>query len=153
MTKFLFHDSNELTELIGKEVAVSDWLEIKQSMIQTFADCTNDHQWIHTDVERAKKESIYSSTIAHGFLTLSLIPYFLESCISYPFAKRSINYGLNKVRFPHAVTVNSKLRGRFFIQEITPIDRGIQIEWNIIIEIEGIEKPASAADVLFRLYF
>jgi acyl dehydratase len=153
MTKFLFHDSNELTELIGKEVAVSDWLEIKQSMIQTFADCTNDHQWIHTDVERAKKESIYGSTIAHGFLTLSLIPYFLESCISYPFAKRSINYGLNKVRFPHAVTVNSKLRGRFFIQEITPIDRGIQIEWNIIIEIEGIEKPASAADVLFRLYF
>ena len=152
MTKFLFHDSNELTELIGKEVAVSDWLEIKQSMIQTFADCTNDHQWIHTDVERANKESIYSSTIAHGFLTLSLIPYFLESCISYPFAKRSINYGLNKVRFPHAVTVNSKLRGRFFIQEITPIDRGIQIEWTIIIEIEGIEKPACAADVLFRLY-
>jgi len=153
MTKFLFHDSNELTELIGKEVAVSDWLEIKQSMIQTFADCTNDHQWIHTDVERANKESIYSSTIAHGFLTLSLIPYFLESCIAYPFAKRSINYGLNKVRFPHAVTVNSRLRGRFFIQEITSIDGGIQIEWNIIIEIEGIEKPACAADVLFRLYF
>jgi acyl dehydratase len=153
MTKFLFHDSNELTELIGKEVAVSDWLEINQSMIQTFADCTNDHQWIHIDVERAKKESIYGSTIAHGFLTLSLIPYFLESCIAYPFAKRSINYGLNKVRFPHAVTVNSRLRGRFFIQEITSIDGGIQIEWNIIIEIEGIEKPACAADVLFRLYF
>ena len=153
MNKVLFQDSLELIEFVGKEVAVSDWLEIKQSMIQTFADCTNDHQWIHTDVERAKKESIYGSTIAHGFLTLSLIPYFLESCISYPFAKRSINYGLNKVRFPHAVTVNSKLRGRFFIQEITPIDRGIQIEWNIIIEIEGIEKPACAADVLFRLYF
>jgi len=153
MNKVLFQDSHELIEFVGKEVAVSDWLEIKQSMIQTFADCTNDHQWIHIDEERSKKESIYGSTIAHGFLTLSLIPYFLESCIAYPFAKRSINYGLNKVRFPSAVTVNSKLRGRFFIQEITPIDGGIQIEWNIIIEIDGIEKPACVADVLFRLYF
>ena len=153
MTKVLFHNSSELTELISKEVAVSDWLEINQSMIQNFADCTNDHQWIHIDVERAKKESIYGSTIAHGFLTLSLIPYFLESCIAYPFAKQSINYGLNKVRFPHAVTVNSKLRGRFLIQQITPIDGGIQIEWNISIEIEGLEKPACVADVLFRLYF
>jgi acyl dehydratase len=153
MTKVLFHDSSELTHLIGKEVAVSEWLEIKQSMIQSFADCTNDHQWIHTDVERAKKESIYGTTIAHGFLTLSLIPYFLESCIAYPFAKRSINYGLNKVRFPHAVTVNSKLRGRFFVQEIIPIEDGVQIEWNIHIEIDGIEKPACVADVLFRLYF
>lgn len=153
MTKILFHNSNQLTQLIGKEVVVSEWLEIKQSMIQIFADCTNDHQWIHTDVERAKKESIYGSTIAHGFLTLSLIPFFLESCVDYPFAKRSINYGLNKVRFPHAVTVHSKLRGRFFLQDITTFDGGIQIEWKINIEIEGIEKPACVADVLFRLYF
>ncbi len=153
MSKVMFHNPNELNLLVGKEVAVSEWLEIKQSMIQTFADCTNDHQWIHTDIEKAKKDSVYGATIAHGFLTLSLIPFFLESCIEYPFAKRSINYGLNKVRFPHAVTVDSRLRGRFFIEEITSIEGGIQIEWKINVEIEGIEKPACVADVLFRLYF
>lgn len=151
MSSILFHHQDDLSHCIGKEVAVSDWITIDQSMIQAFADCTYDQQWIHTDIERAKKESMFGSTIAHGFLTLSLVPYFLESCIAYPFAKIAINYGLNKVRFPHVVTVNSQLRGRFMIQDVTPVDDGLQITWEITLEIEGIEKPACVAEMLIRL--
>ena len=151
MECILFHHQNDLSQCIGKEVAVSHWITIDQSMIQDFADCTHDQQWIHTDVERAKKESMFGSTIAHGFLTLSLVPYFLESCIAYPFAKIAINYGLNKVRFPHVVKVNSQLRGRFMIQDVTPVEGGLQITWEITLEIAGIEKPACVAEMLIRL--
>ena len=126
---------------------------IDQNRISTFADCTIDHQWIHVDPDRAKSESVYGSTIAHGFLTLSLVPYFLENCIEYHFAKSSINYGLNKVRFPHAVTVGSRIRARFKIIELKTIEGGIQIEWGIQIDIEGVEKPACVADMLIRLYY
>lgn len=153
MERILFHHQDDLGQWIGKEVAVSHWITIDQSMIQAFADCTHDQQWIHTDVERAKKESMFGSTIAHGFLTLSLVPYFLESSIAYPFAKIAINYGLNKVRFPHVVTVNSQLRGRFMIQDVTLVEGGLQITWEITLEIAGIEKPACVAEMLIRLNF
>jgi acyl dehydratase len=153
MSKIIFHTKEELQSRVGSEVAISPWLEISQSMIQAFADSTIDHQWIHIDSIRAKKESPYGTTIAHGFLTLSLIPYFLESCMEFPLAKSAINYGLNKVRFPSAVNSGSRIRGRFFIQEIAEIEGGIQVEWKIILEVEGIEKPACVADMLIRLYF
>jgi acyl dehydratase len=153
MSKVIFHSLEELRSRLGSEVAISPWLDISQSMIQAFADSTKDHQWIHIDSIRAKKESPYGTTIAHGFLTLSLVPYFLESCMEFPLAKSSINYGLNKVRFPHAVNSGSRIRGRFIIQEITEIEGGIQVEWVISLEVEGIEKPACVADMLIRLYF
>ena len=153
MSKVIFHTKEELQSRVGSEVAISPWLEISQPMIQSFADSTIDHQWIHIDSIRAKKESPYGTTIAHGFLTLSLIPYFLESCMEFPLAKRVINYGLNKVRFPSAVYSGSHLRGRFFIQEITEIEGGIQVEWKISLEVKGIEKPACVAEMLIRLYF
>jgi acyl dehydratase len=153
MSKIIFHSLEELRSRLGSEVAISPWLDISQSMIQAFADSTKDHQWIHIDSIRAKKESPYGTTIAHGFLTLSLVPYFLESCMEFPLAKSSINYGLNKVRFPHAVNSGSRIRGRFIIQEITEIEGGIQVEWVISLEVEGIEKPACVADMLIRLYF
>lgn len=153
MSKIIFYSKEELQSRVGTEVAISPWLEISQPMIQAFADSTIDHQWIHIDSIRAKKESPYGTTIAHGFLTLSLIPYFLESCMEFPLAKRAINYGLNKVRFPSAVNSGSRIRGRFFIQEITEIEGGIQVEWKISLEVEGIEKPACVADMLIRLYF
>jgi acyl dehydratase len=148
-----FHHHDEIFEQVGHVVAVSDWLVIDQAKINAFADCTIDHQWIHVNVERAKAESSYGNTIAHGFLTLSLIPYFLESCIAYHFAKSSINYGLNKVRFPHAVTEGSRIRASFKISNVINIDGGLQIEWGIQIEIEGVEKPACVAEMLIRLYF
>jgi len=153
MSKIIFYSPEELKARVGSEVAISQWLDISQSMIQSFADATIDHQWIHVDSIRAKKESPYGTTIAHGFLTLSLIPYFLESCMEFSLAKSSINYGLNKVRFPHAVNSGSRIRGRFFIQEIADIEGGIQVEWKISLEVEGIEKPACVADMLIRLYF
>ena len=153
MKKIQFHHQDELLNQVGQELAISDWLLIDQNRISTFADCTIDHQWIHVDVERAKNESVYGNTIAHGFLTLSLVPYFLENCIEYHFAKSSINYGLNKVRFPNAVTVGSRIRARFRVVELKIIDGGIQIEWGIQIDIEGVEKPACVADMLIRLYF
>jgi acyl dehydratase len=153
MSKVIFHSLEELRSRLGSEVAISPWLDISQSMIQAFADSTKDHQWIHIDSIRAKKESPYRTTIAHGFLTLSLVPYFLESCMEFPLAKSSINYGLNKVRFPHAVNSGSRIRGRFFIQEIAEIEGGIQVEWKISLEVEGVEKPACVAEMLIRLYF
>ena len=153
MKKIKFQNQNEIFEKVGQEIAVSDWLTIEQDRISTFADCTIDHQWIHIDVERAQKESVYGNTIAHGFLTLSLIPYFLESCIEYHFAKSTINYGLNKVRFPHAVTVCSRIRAKFKIIGLQKIEGGVQIEWGIQIDVENIEKPACVADMLIRLYY
>ena len=153
MKKIKFQHQEDLFNQIDQELAVSDWLLIDQNRISTFADCTIDHQWIHVDPDRAKSESVYGSTIAHGFLTLSLVPYFLENCIEYHFAKSSINYGLNKVRFPHAVTVGSRIRARFKIIELKTIEGGIQIEWGIQIDIEGVEKPACVADMLIRLYY
>jgi hypothetical protein len=153
MSKVIFQSLEDLNSKVGSELAISPWLDISQSMIQAFADSTNDHQWIHIDSIRAKKESPYGTTIAHGFLTLSLIPYFLESCMEFPLAKSAINYGLNKVRFPHAVNSGSRIRGRFFIQEIAEIEGGIQVEWKISLEVEGIEKPACVAEMLIRLYF
>ena len=153
MKKIKFQHQEDLFNQIDQELAVSDWLLIDQNRISTFADCTIDHQWIHVDPDRAKSESVYGSTIAHGFLTLSLVPYFLENCIEYHFAKSSINYGLNKVRFPHAVTVGSRIRARFKIIELKTIEGGIQIEWGIQIDIEGVEKPACVSDMLIRLYY
>ncbi len=153
MKSIIFQSIADLHSHIGQEVAVSDWLCIPQSQIQAFADTTNDHQWIHTDVEMARNESPYGSTIAHGFLTMSLIPSFLESCIQYPFVKTTINYGLNKVRFPSAVKVNSLIRGRFQIVNLNEIEGGLQIELLITIDIQGVEKPACVANMLIRLYF
>ena len=153
MKKIKFQHQEDLFNQIDQELAVSDWLLIDQNRISTFADCTIDHQWIHVDPDRAKSESVYGSTIAHGFLNLSLVPYFLENCIEYHFAKSSINYGLNKVRCPHAVTVGSRIRARFKIIELKTIEGGIQIEWGIQIDIEGVEKPACVADMLIRLYY
>jgi acyl dehydratase len=152
MKSIIFQSITEVKSLIGQEVAISDWICIPQSQIQAFADTTNDHQWIHLDIDRARRESPYGTTIAHGFLTVSLIPSFLKSCIQYPFVKTSINYGLNKVRFPAPVKVDSFIRGRFQILNMNEIEGGVQIEWLITIEIQGIEKPACIANMLIRLY-
>ncbi|RZI42250.1 MaoC family dehydratase [Herbaspirillum sp. HC18] len=142
----------ELRSLVGQEVAVTDWFPITQERVNLFADATGDHQWIHLDVERSKKESPYGTTIAHGFLTLSLLPLIMQSAVSMPGSKLSVNYGLNKVRFPAPVPVGSKVRGRMSLKEIEDIEGGVQVTWTVTIEREGGDKPVCVAESIARRY-
>ena len=143
----------ELRSLTGQEVAVSDWFEVTQERINMFAEATGDHQWIHVDVERAKTESPYGNTIAHGFLTLSLLSYLMSETVKIKLpVKMGINYGLNKVRFPSAVTAGSKVRARAALQSLEEIPGGRQLVWNITVEREGADKPCCVAEWLVRYY-
>ena len=142
----------EMKTLVGEEVALSDWIEITQERVNQFAVATNDHQWIHVDVERAKRESPFGGTIAHGFLTLSLVPAMLENALRMVDMKMGLNYGLNKVRFPGPVPVGSRLRARMTIQSIEDIEGGAQVEWGVVIEREGQAKPVCVAEFVMRRY-
>ena len=141
----------DLRGLKGQEIAVSEWLTITQERINQFADATGDHQWIHVDPERAK-DSPFKTTIAHGFLTLSLLPLFTQECIRMPSVRMGVNYGTNKVRFINPVPVGSRLRGRFTIKEVEDIPGGVQLTMLATIEIEGAEKPACVAESVSRRY-
>lgn len=143
---------DEMKTLVGSEVAVSEWIEITQERVNQFAVATNDHQWIHVDVERARRESPFGGTIAHGFLTLSLVPAMLESALHMADMKMGLNYGLNKVRFPGPVPVGSRLRARLTIQSIEDIEGGAQVEWGVVIEREGQSKPVCVAEFVMRRY-
>jgi acyl dehydratase len=143
---------NTLANRVGEEIATSDWLQITQDRIDQFADATGDHQWIHIDAERCAKESPFKTTIAHGFLTLSLIPYFKGQTIAYDGVKMGINYGTNRVRFMTPVTVNSKLRARFKLAACEAITGGVQTVFEVTIEIEGHAKPACVAELVTRAY-
>jgi acyl dehydratase len=142
----------DLREYQSSEVAVSDWVEVTQEMIDGFAESTGDFQWIHVDTERAESESVFGSTIAHGFLTLSLLSKFLNETIDLGRSKMGINYGLNRVRFTAPVRVNSKLRARFYLEDVVDIPDGVQLVWTVTIEIEGESKPALVAEWLTRRY-
>jgi acyl dehydratase len=137
---------------VGHEVAVSDWVEISQQRIDLFADATGDHQWIHTDAERAKRESPYGGTVAHGFLTLSLLPALLANALQMVDMKMGLNYGLNKVRFPAPVPVGSRVRARLAILSIEDIAGGAQIVWSVVMEREGGDKPVCVAEFVMRRY-
>jgi len=147
-----FNSLAELKDLIGKEVAHSEWVEISQERVNTFADATGDHQWIHIDVERAKLESPFGGPIAHGFLTLSLLPMLVANAIKLTYVKMGVNYGLNKVRFPSPVPVGSKLRARLKLLEIEDIKDGAQFTWEVTIEREGQDKPVCVAESISRCY-
>ena len=142
----------ELKQLIGQEVAVSDWLVITQERVQQFADATGDHQWIHLDVERSRAESPYGGTIAHGFLTLSLLPMLMASSLQMSDVKMGVNYGLNKVRFPAPVPVGSQLRARIVLLSVEDIMGGAQLVWPVTIEREGGDKPVCVAESITRRY-
>jgi len=133
-------------------VAVSDWLTITQEQVNLFAEATGDHQWIHVDVERAKAGP-FGAPIAHGFLTLSLIPRFFEQAIEIRNTRMGVNYGLNKVRFTAPVPVGSRVRGHLKLLSCEPIDnQGMQMAWQITVEREGSDKPACIAESLSRRY-
>jgi len=147
----------DLQAQLGKEVHRSEWLSVEQERINQFADATGDHQWIHVDVERATRDSPYKAPIAHGFLTLSLIPFLTNPGNSsqprYPGVKLSVNYGLNKVRFPAPVKVGSRVRSRTVLKEVSEVQGGLQVVREVTIDVEGGEKPACVAEAVGRLYF
>ena len=142
----------ELKNLAGQELAVSEWVLVTQERVDMFADATGDRQWIHVDVERSRKESPYGGTIAHGFLTLSLLPMLMETAIRMPVGGMAVNYGLNKVRFMAPVPVGSRVRGRMRLISIEDIAGGVQMTWEVTVEREGSEKPVCVAELITRRY-
>jgi acyl dehydratase len=142
----------QLGERVGQEVATSDWLEVTQERINEFAEATEDRQWIHVDPERAARESPFKQTIAHGFLTLSLLSELMKLAISVGGLKMGLNYGLNRVRFVAPVPAGSRIRGRFTLAELEEIKGGVQATWNVTVEREGGDKPCCVAEWLVRYY-
>ena len=141
-----------LKRLVGTEVAVSDWFALTQERIGEFADATGDHQWIHVDAARAAKESPYGGTIAHGFLTLSLLPHLLGEAIDLRGARMGVNYGLNRARFTGPVPAGSRVRARFTLAACEDIPQGVQTTWAVTVEREGETKPVLIAEWLTRRY-
>jgi acyl dehydratase len=144
------HDFSTLQQRLGKEIAISDWFEVPQDRITQFAETTEDRQWIHLDPARAAAESPYRTTIAHGFLTLSMVSALLRNAIKLPAQRMGINYGLNRVRFMAAVPSGSRIRGRFVPTEVKEIEGGYQVVWTITIEREGSERPCCVAEWIIR---
>jgi acyl dehydratase len=145
-------DIRTLGDTIGREIAVSDWMTITQDTINRFADATGDRQWIHVDAERAARESPFKTTIAHGFLTLSLLSSLLRNAINPTGARIAINYGLNRVRFVAPVPAGSRIRGRFTLTSTEETGGAIQAIWSAIVEREGSDKPVCVAEWVVRYY-
>jgi len=147
-----FQTLSDLAACVGQEVAVSDWITITQAQVNLFAEATGDHQWIHVDAEKAAAGP-FGTTIAHGFLTLSLLPRFFESSMAIIESRMGVNYGLNKVRFMAPVPVGSLLRARMKLLRAEPIDgKGLQMAWEVTVEREGAAKPVCVAESLVRRY-
>jgi acyl dehydratase len=142
----------ELRGLAGQEIAVTEWMEITQERINAFADATEDHQWIHLDRDRTQSESPYGTTIAHGFLTLSLLSKFLQDSIQIGGLRMAINYGLNRVRFPAAVRVGSGIRARIVLQSMRDVGDATEVIYSITIESQRAEKPCCVAEWVVRYY-
>ena len=144
-------DVRTLRDRVGQEVAVSDWTAVTQERIDQFADATGDHQWIHVDQARAK-QSPFQTTIAHGFLTLSLISMMLRNAVNPTGLRMAINYGLNRVRFVAPVPSGARIRGRFTLAAIEEAGGAIQATWSATIERDGADKPVCVAEWLVRYY-
>ena len=142
----------ELEQRVGEEVGVSPWVEITQERIDTFAKAIDDFQWIHVDRARAQA-SPFGGTIAHGFLTLSLLSHLSERTFGFTDRKMGINYGLNRVRFTSPVPSGARVRARFTLAKYEPLEGGVQVTWNTVVEIEGKDKPALVAEWLGRHYY
>jgi len=150
--KQTFQTLEDLAACVGQEVAVSDWITITQEQVNLFAEATGDHQWIHVDVERAKAGP-FGAPIAHGFLTLSLLPRIYETSFSVVESRMGVNYGLNRVRFMSPVPVGGRVRGRMKLLTSEPIaNDGLQMTWETTIELEGSPKPACVAESVVRRY-
>ncbi len=144
----VFESLDEFKAAAGEELGTSDWVTVTQEQINTFADATGDHQWIHVDPERAA-QGPFGAPIAHGYLTLSLLPALAENIYDVKGLAMGVNYGANKVRFPHPVPVNSRVRATGTLKETSDIAIGTQVIINFVIEIEGVDKPACIAEVVY----
>ena len=147
-----FEQLSEVAACVGQDVAVSDWVLVDQAMINTFADATDDHQWIHVDPVRAAKGP-FGAPVAHGFLTLSLLPKFFDTTFDIAASSMGVNYGLNRVRFMSPVPVNSRVRGHMHLLASEPVaGDGLQLTWRVTVEIKGVDKPACVAESVVRRY-
>lgn len=148
----------QLRPRFGVEIAVGDWLILDQQRIDRFAEVTGDQQWIHIDPERAAKESPYGRTVAHGFLTLALLPFLTASnspeylAEHFPGMRLRVNYGLNRIRYPQPVLAGDRIRARTVLVDARPVGDGVEVVYNFSIEIEGKEKPGLVAEQLLRVY-
>lgn len=142
----------DLGGLVGREVATSDWIVVSQDRINAFADTTDDHQWIHVDADRARAETPFGVTIAHGFLTLSLISALMRNAITIDGPRMTLNYGLNRVRFVSPVPSGSSVRARIGIHKVDDLADSTQVTWNVTIEREGGDKPCMVAEWIVRYY-
>ncbi len=152
MAKRVIQDLEELKRLVGQEIGVSDWHRVTQEAVNIFADATLDHQWIHVDPERAKKESPFGGPIAHGYYTLSLGPYLISNLMEIKAKRMGVNYGLNKLRFTAPVPIPCNLRLRATLIAVEEIKGGVQATYQLSFEVEGKEKPACIAEAIFRYY-
>jgi acyl dehydratase len=153
MAALVIDTPRALAEFVGKEIAVTDWLTITQDRIDLFADATEDRQWIHVDPERARKQSPYGTTIAHGFLTLSLMSHFMKEAIEIKGGvKMGINYGLNRVRFPSPVRVDSQIRARVSVRSAKELPGVIQVAYLVVVECRETSKPCCVAEWIVRYY-
>ncbi|WP_067904585.1 MaoC family dehydratase [Nocardia vaccinii] len=143
---------DDLHRLLGQQLDCSDWLDITQDRVNTFADATADHQWIHVDIERANTESPYGGPIAHGYLTLSLLSAMFLQTLTVRRTSMAVNYGLNKVRFPAPVPVGSKVRLTATVTTVEEIDDGVQIVLAATVECTAVDKPVCVAEPVFRFY-
>jgi len=141
-----------LRNLSGEELAVTPWFEVRQERIDRFADATEDHQWIHVDCERAQRESPYGATIAHGFLTLSLLSRFMREALEVGGLRMAVNYGLNRVRFPSPVRSGSRVRARIVLKSVRDLPEAVEATYSATIESERSEKPCCVAEWLVRYY-
>jgi acyl dehydratase len=146
----VFTTFDEITAAAGEPLGTTDWVEITQDRVDAFADATGDHQWIHVDVERAASGP-FGGTIAHGYLTLSLVPWLGSQIFSLETSGAKLNYGLNKVRFPSPLLVGKRIRGSAVFSDITPVAAGLQLTISYAVEIEGEAKPACVAETLVLL--
>ena len=152
MPSFKIETPDGLKAFEGREIAVTDWFEVTQDRIDLFAEATEDHQWIHLDRDRAQRESPYGTTIAHGFLTLSLLSRFMREAIQLGDLRMAINYGLNRVRFPSAVRAGSRIRARIVVQRVRDLADSVEVTYAVTMENEGSEKPCCVAESMTRYY-
>jgi acyl dehydratase len=153
MPTLVLESLQSLKDYAGREIATTDWLLVTQERIRQFAEATGDRQWIHVDPERARRESPYGAAIAHGFLTLSLMSQFLREAIQLPGnVRQTINYGLNRVRFPAPVRAGEKIRARVRLQSCRELPDSVEAIFDITVETEGAEKPCCVAQWILRYF-
>lgn len=148
----VFTNAEQVMQAVGQRLGESDWISIEQERIDQFADATGDHQWIHVDPERAK-DGPFGATIAHGYLTLALVNMFLPEIVRVDNAKMGVNYGCDRVRFPAAVKVGSRVRGVGELLKAEPLEGGVQMTVRVTVEIENSDRPGCVVDTISRFYF